>query len=205
MKKIKKVSVILLLLSCLLPLPAFSRTFTEYEEGSYIISLRIPFDLPVAYWKEGGFGEQSNTHTAGWGQLGYKNNVEFALEVGYEYFIHSKISLGGMIGYHFAYMLSNELISRVPFVFKVGYYPLQGKFEIPIVLGVGGAYMTTKGYSIVTMYLSFETGLTFYWNDNWGIGFRTGMHIVPEFKSSKPEENNFTFFVPVVLQVSFRR
>lgn len=200
----KKSAIVLIILVLLSPLSLFAtRKFTNYDVGNFKISIRIPFDLSVGYYHQGAFG--NNEHWAGWNSMGYKNNVEYGIELDYEYFVHSKVSLGGTLGYHFAYTLSDSVVSRVPLMFKVGYYPLQGDFEIPLVLGIGGAYLNTKGYSMVTLYLSFETGLTWFWNDNWGIGVRSGLHLIPEFRAGKPDESNLTFFVPVAVQVTFRK
>lgn len=205
MKKFKCV-IGLLVLFTLFPTSLFARrNFTGYDEGNYKISLRLPFNLPVLYYKEGELTPGMNDHLAVWDEIGYLNNLEYALEVGYDYFLNSSISVGGLLGYHFSYMRSGDLVSRVPFLFRFGYYPLQGQFEVPIILGVGGAYMNVKGYSSASLYLSIETGFSWFWNDNWGIGVRTGMHFVPEFKAGRKEDTNVTFFVPIALEVNFRR
>lgn len=202
----KSYLVALILVLVFLPSNLFARrTFQGYEEGNYKISLRLPFNLPVMYYRQGELDEGKNNHWAFWDEIGYQNNLEYALEVGYDYFLNSSISVGGLLGYHFAYDRSSALISRVPFLFRFGYYPLQGQFEVPIILGVGGAYMNVKGYSSASLYLSFETGFSWFWNDNWGIGVRTGMHFVPEFKAGRMEDTNVTFFVPIALEVNFRR
>lgn len=203
MKKFILVSLILITI----PLSLFAaRRFEGYESGNYKISIRIPFELPVGYWVRNGFGQNENTHWAGWGDIGYKNNLEFALEIDYDHFMNNYLSLGGRLGYHFAYARNDKIISRVPFLFNVGFYPFQtSNLEIPIKLGIGGAYLNSRGYSMATMYLSVETGLSFYWNDNWGIGVRSGVHMVPEFKSGSNSNASVTFFVPIALELTFRR
>lgn len=207
-KKMKKFRCVIIIASLffLVPCSLFARrSFTGYDEGNYKISLRLPFNLPVAYYRQGELDEGKNNHWAVWDEIGYKNHLEYALEVGYDYFINSSISLGGLVGYHFAYTRSGDLLSRVPFLFRFGYYPLQGQFEVPIILGVGGAYMNLKGYSTASIYLSIETGFSWFWSDNWGIGVRTGMHFIPEFKAGRKEDTNVTFFVPIALEINFRR
>lgn len=201
----RKTFICIFLALVILPTSLFAAPrFVGYEKGSYKISIRIPFDLPVAYWLQG--DNTLTNHWSIWDEIGYKNNVEFGIEIGYEYFMNSKLSLGGLVGYHFSYMRSNSLISRVPFTFRLSYYPYSSKnFDIPIILGIGGAYENTKGYSMATMYLALETGFSWYWNDNWGVGIRTGLHLVPEFLSGHSDQTNLTFFVPIVAEVTFRR
>lgn len=202
----RKILTCIFLFVVILPSSLFAaRRFAGYEKGSYKISIRIPFELPVAYWVKGNETTGLNNWYV-WNQIGYNNNIEFGIEIGYEYFMNSKLSLGGLIGYHFSYMRSNSLISRVPFAFRMSYYPYtDNNFDIPIILGVGGAYENTKGYSMVTMHLSLETGFSWYWNDNWGVGLRTGLHLIPEFLSGRPDQTNLTFFIPIVAEVTFRR
>lgn len=191
----------------LVPISLFAaRRFEGYESGNYKISIRIPFELPVGYFAEKGFGDNNSTHWAGWGDIGYKNNLEYALEIEYEHFMNDFLSLGGRLGYHFAYMRSDKIVSRVPFIFNVGFYPFHtSNLEIPIMLGVGGSYLNARGYSMATMFLSVETGLSWYWSDNWGIGIRTGVHMIPEFKAGSNADSSMTFFVPITAQITFRR
>lgn len=200
----KKLIIILIL--TIIPLSVFSSNFNGYQKDNYLITLRVPFNLPVALWNAKNIGtETSPSHWRYWSEMGYRNNVEYGVEVGYDHFLNSKMSLGGLLGYHFAYDRGDNIISKVPFLVRFGYYPLQGRFEIPLIVGIGGMYLGWKSYSTATLYLQFETGFSFYFTDSWSVGFRTGINIVPEFKSGNSGESNVSFFVPVVLQFTFRR
>ena len=202
----KKFIIVFLILMLIIPSSLFAaKRFEGYESGNYKISIRIPFELPVAYYNQNGFDDPLS-HWATWSELGYKNNLEFALEIDYEHFMTEKISIGGRLGYHFAYTRGDKIISRVPLLFNVGFYPYStANIEVPVTLGVGLAYMNLRGYSMATMFLAAETGFSWYWSDNWGIGLRTGFHIVPEVKSGANANNSVTFFVPITAQLTFRR
>lgn len=202
MKKITKLFCLALVLIVL----ATSQTFgaTWYDNGSQRFTITAGPTMPISLtllsngdtytgWDEGDTGL---TPVGGFGSLTY------------QMFLNPYVAIGGEIGYAFNYRINDSLLTNVPMQFKLTVVPLQGTVEIPLSLGLGFSYMSVSdGGAYIPFFLSFETGLDWYFTDNWGVGIKSGIWVIPElyFESNRSHQNTLLTVVPITLSVTYRQ
>ncbi len=191
---------ILIILLVLIPLFALSAE-DYYDTSSQVFTITAGVDLPFtnSYKKDDG------GYTTGlwWGENGTHFNIGGYGSIDYEVFLNSKISIGGEVGYQFNRCTNERLFTQVPLLFRATYVPLQGKFELPISLGVGFSYLSYNDKSMFAMCFSLNVGLRYFFTDNWGIGLKSGINFVPELYS-KSEKNGLHTSIPCLLYVAYR-
>lgn len=201
----KRIMIIaLMLLAILSCMPAFSATY--YDNGSQRFTITAGVNFPISTTL---FDENHTYVGSGYGG----NKTGFTLLGGYgsltyQMFVNPYFALGGEIGYGFNYYVDDALLTNVPMQFKVSFIPLQGTIEIPLSLGAGFSYMSVSdGGAYMPFFLSFETGLDWYITDNWGIGVKSGLWVIPElyFDSSRSDQNALQTFIPLTLSVTYRQ
>ncbi len=203
----KKITLIVAL-ALLAPMLLVAGT-TRYELGSQTFSFKAGPTLPLFFYYP---NRTSDQLVSGIGSQGTHLNVGGYGSISYQAFVNPYVALGGEIGYSFAYSLSKSLYTMVPIQAKATFYPVQGTFEIPISLGFGGAYNrytdVSQGYdgSIFTMFASVEVGLSFFFNDNWGMGVNCGYWLIPELYSTQAMKDQTALgnFLPITLSVTYR-
>ncbi len=202
MKKIIKRISLTLLLCTLLAAQAFSATW--YDNGSQRFTITAGPTIPTSLtllssgetftgWEEGDIGL---TPVGGFGSIAY------------QVFLNPYLALGGEIGYAFNYNVDGTLLTNVPMLFKLTVMPLQGRVEIPLSFGLGFSYMSiSDGGAYLPFFASFETGIDYYFTDNWGIGLKCGIWVIPEiyFESSRFSQNSLLTMVPITLSVTYRQ
>lgn len=205
MNKKFKITSLLLALVLVMCTPAFSATY--YDNGSQRFTITAGPQLPVSVtdFSEGktyvGWGLKENSETSfkpvgGFGSLTY------------QIFMNPYVAIGGEIGYGFNFYNDDTLLTNVPMLFKLTVVPLQGKFEIPLSLGIGISYMSVSdGGAYLPFFISFETGLDWYITDHWGIGLKTGLWVIPELymQKSRFDQNALLTVVPITLSVTYRQ
>ncbi len=172
-----------------------------YETGSQVFMINVGADLPLTNsyrsddgsWKTGVWIGENGTHfkVGGYGSLDY------------EVFINQKFSMGGEIGYLFNRCSDDKLFTEVPLLFKLSYVPLQGKFELPISLGVGFNYLSYNSKSMFALSSSLTIGPRFFFTDNWGVGIKSGINATFELYT-KTAKNGIHTSIPCLLYVSYR-
>ena len=193
--------VLLAILSCM---PAFSATYYDNGSQRFTITAGVNFPISTTLFEDErtlvghgfDFDKTKFTLLGGYGSLTY------------QMFVNPYFALGGEIGYGFNYYIDDALLTNVPMQFKVSFIPLQGTIEIPLSLGAGFSYMSVSdGGAYMPFFLSFETGLDWYITDNWGIGIKSGLWVIPElyFDSSKSYQNALQTFIPLTLSVTYRQ
>lgn len=191
---------ILIILLILIPLFALSAE-DYYDTGSQVFSITAGVDLPFtnSYKKEDG----SLATALWWGEDGTHFNIGGYGSIDYEVFLNSKISIGGEVGYQFNRCTNERLFTQVPLLFRATYVPLQGRFELPISLGVGFNYLSYNDKSMFALSFSLNVGARFFFTDNWGIGLKSGINFVPELYT-KSEKNGMHTSIPCLLYVAYR-
>lgn len=207
--KIRKLLAVMLF-SLLVPTCAFAE-LAQYRVGSMIFGFKAGTSMPAFdyfwdsesntdydfYWLWGGEAGDHRTKLK-WG--GY-----FSLE--FERFINSKLSLGGELGYDFNYVIDDQLYTSIPVFFKVTYYPVSGRIDIPLMLGIGTTYERYGDEkSLLTPFLIVETGITVYPWEKWGFGVQSGLMLTPEFnyQDEYKHDNNILGMVPITVSVQYR-
>jgi hypothetical protein len=192
--------LVLCVLAVTLPFTLFAASY--YDTGSQMFSFKVGTTIPsfTYFFSSGdlltGIGEGKTGLDAG----GYGS-------ISYQVFTSPQIAIGGEIGYGFNYSAEEELFTAVPFFAKATYFPVQGVVDIPISIGLGGAYIKYSDGSLMTLYTNIELGLTWYVSDNWGFGLNTGFWLIPElnYYDSLQSYDALIGFIPVTLSVTYRQ
>lgn len=199
-QKLKSISL-LLLLAVVLCSSLYSATY--YDNGSQRFTITAGPVLPLTLTT---FSDDYTGVGSGEGVTGFEPVGGFG-SLTYQMFLNPYVAIGGEIGYAFNYNVDETLLTNVPMQFKLTYIPLQGRFEIPISLGLGFSYMSVSdGGAYLPFFASFETGIDWYFTDNWGVGVKSGIWVIPElyFQSSKSSQNALLTMVPITLSVTYR-
>ena len=178
MNKKLKITSLLLALVLFVCVPAFSATY--YDNGSQRFTITAGPQLPVSVTDFSG----GKTYV-GWG---LKENGETSFKpvggfgsLAYQVFMNPYVAIGGEIGYGFNFYNDDTLLTNVPMLFKLTVVPLQGKFEIPLSLGVGISYMSVSPLGT--------------WTQEWTVGHTRALHaegaLRPERASYRRPDNAF--------------
>ena len=196
--------ITLALMAVLSCMPAFSAPY--YDNGSQRFTITAGLNFPISTT----LFDENHTYV-GSGYDGNKTGFKLLGGFGsltYQMFVNPYFALGGEIGYGFNYYVDDALLTNVPMQFKATFIPLQGTIEIPLSLGAGISYMSVSdGGAYLPFFLSFETGLDWYITENWGVGIKSGLWVIPElyFDSSRSYQNALQTFVPLTLSVTYRQ
>ena len=201
-KRFKYIAIALFIFTALAPI----HRATYYDNGSQRFTITAGPTFPISITTDEG-------NRVG---MGYDNpdDTKTRLSLGgfgslaYQVFVNPYVALGGEIGYAFNYDAAGNILTNVPFLFKVTFMPLQGTIEMPISLGAGFSYMSiSDGGAYIPFFLSAELGLDWYFTDNWGVGVKAGFWAIPElyFQQSDFHKNSLLTMVPVTLAVTYRQ
>ena len=178
----------------IMPFMLYARPY--YDSGSQIFTINAGATIPMsATWFDGRGTEYwfSGTH----------QSVGAYASLSYEVFMNSYFAIGGQLGFMFDYSNAGKIFTNVPVLLKASVFPLQGKWELPISIGVGGAYMSYQEGGKFTFMATFEIGLRYYITDEWGVGVHTGIQVLPEFYIKDINSGMFTY-LPVTLSAAYR-
>jgi len=205
---VKKTALVIILTS-LLGVGALFGEALQYKTGSMIFTFKGGTTLPsfIYFFKDNSLNEQRLYTGMGKGDNSTKLYPGGNFSLSFEGFTTPSISLGGELGYNFNYTIGETLFSIVPLYFKISYYPVQGKFDMPVSLGLGMSYMKYgDDKSLITLFTNVDVGFVYYINENWGIGIHSGFWLIPElnYKQADRSSNALLGMTPVVLSVSYR-
>ncbi|AEV28227.1 hypothetical protein SpiGrapes_0369 [Sphaerochaeta pleomorpha str. Grapes] len=187
-------------IAVLMPLAAFSATY--YDAGNQMFSFKVGTTIPAFTYF---ISDQDFVSGLGEGNTGL--SVGGYGSISYQVFSSPTTAIGGEIGYDFNYSAEEELFTAVPFFAKATYFPVQGVLDLPISVGLGGAYIKYGDGSLMTLYANIEIGLTWYPSTNWGFGINTGLWIIPELNYTEEIQSDNAIFglIPVTLSVTYRQ
>lgn len=169
----------------------------QYSLGSQMFTFRAGPVLPLFFYFPQDIDPivtDMHLQTGGYGSIGYQG------------FINQTVAIGGELGYFFAYSLS-DLYTSVPFQAKVTYIPVQGTFEVPLSFGLGFAYNTYKEATYLSLFASAEVGLTWFFNQEWGISANVGYYLIPELYGNPPLNFDIALanFMPIIISINYRK
>lgn len=171
-----------------------------YQKGDSIFSFNVGPTVPsfIYLWGDGTFKPGFDTGLS----LGGIGSINF------DYFNSENTSLGFEIGYNFNYSRDLNLYTNIPIAVLYKYYPIQnGKWDVPITLGGGLSFNGYGGDILLSLYGEVKTGVSYYFNQNWGLGIEGGLTIVPQINYSKElwKDNGILSYAPITLKLSYRK
>lgn len=172
-----------------------------YDTGSQIFSITAGPTVPLTFTSF-----KDDITQIGPGENGTHTTVGGYGSIAYQVFTNPYLALGGELGYQFNYALDSKIFTSVPMHFKMTVFPLQGKFELPIGLGLGMNYISYNGMSKLCMSAAMDLGFRFYFTEEWGMGIHSGISVIPEIylTSDKKDFSALATFVPITLSVAYR-
>lgn len=206
MKKLLTITAIFLLFTTFLLFAEDAKPgpYREYEMGSQMFTFRagpiIPtfFSFPLENNSFALFPKEMHMKVGGFGSIRYQG------------FLNSTLALGGELGYIFAYDIGDDLFTSVPIEAKLTYIPIQGKFELPLSIGLGGAYNSYSSEdkpSFMSLLASAEIGFSWFFKKDWGITLSGGLQVIPElYGKNHPYHEHLAIaaFMPITLSLTYR-
>ena len=195
----KKLTTILLI-GCLTVLSVFAAPY--YDTGSQIFTITAGPTVPLTMTT---FAGEGNT-LVGPGEKGTHTTLGGYGSITYQVFTNPYVALGGELGYQFNFAMDDKIFTSVPMMFKTTFFPVQGRFELPIGLGIGMNYISFDGMSLMTFGVTADVGFRWYFNNEWGLGIHGGISVIPELYATddKKDHNALATFVPITLSVAYR-
>ena len=173
-----------------------------YDRGSQIFTISAGPSVPLTYT------------TAGGTSVGPGNgNTNFSLggigSIAYQIYVNPWRSFGAELGYQFNLANDGDVFTSVPILARMSMNAFQtSHFEIPVSLGFGANYIAYNGYSKLTIGTTVEVEGRWFFMDNWGIGLKTGISLIPEFYSGLSamgeSKNALLTQIPVMLTITYR-
>ncbi|MBE6349302.1 MAG: hypothetical protein E7062_00920 [Spirochaetaceae bacterium] len=107
--------------------------------------------------------------------------------LGFHHFIADKLSIGGDLGFNYSETRGSNIYYFIPVLFRLTYQFEIGKFEIPLSLGLGGAFQTYSSEFYFGLLGHPELG--FYWriNPEWSFGGIFGCYLIPQWYKQEPK------------------
>ena len=168
-----------------------------HKINDFEISFKIPISVPI-------FTASKNEGVYTFWQTGYKN-VATGIEVDVGVFISDSVSLGGAMGYNFAYDRGDKLFSKVPLLFRFNYFPLSlENIEVPISLGLGVNYFKYRSMEHIVPEFMLESGFNIFWSYNWAFAFRVGANLYAELYKDA-SKINISGMLPITIGVTYRK
>lgn len=191
-----KKKLTILLLMALLSSALLGAAANQYQMGDQMFTFRAGPVVPLFFYfpfDQDGFVADTHLKTGGYGAIRYQG------------FLSNTLALGGEIGYYFAYPRSRDLYTTVPMQVLLSYLPVQGRFELPISLGVGFTYNSFAQSSYFGFFASLEVGFSWYFGEHWGLTVSAGYYLIPElYGKARQAETALANVMPIILSVNYR-
>ena len=139
------------------------------NDDEFVYKLNQPGDWFVKVGVNGGFPVQPATM-----------NFGLDLNLGFYYFLAPFFAVGGDIAFDYNPTVGEKVFYCIPFMAKALVQYTIGKFEIPFILGFGGAIERHNSNSYFGMIIKPEIGLFYRFNADWSIGGTFGTSILPQ-------------------------
>ena len=151
-------------------------------DDEFIYKLNQPGDWFVKVSVNGAFPIQPATM-----------NFGLDLNLGFYYFLAPFFAVGGDISFDYNPTVGEKVFYCIPFMAKALFQYTIGKFEIPFILGFGGAVERHNSNFYFGMIIKPEIGLFYRFNPDWSIGGTCGASILPQWY--KNPEYNYTGYI----------
>ncbi|MGP1587091.1 MAG: TP0733 family outer membrane beta-barrel protein [Treponemataceae bacterium] len=103
------------------------------------------------------------------------------LNFGAYYFLNHFIAVGGSIGFGYNPTLGSKIFYSVPILAEVAFQFEIWNFEIPVFLGIGGAFEHHSNNFLFGLVMKPEVGVFYRINSDWSVGATFGASIMPQW------------------------
>ena len=110
-----------------------------------------------------------------------KLKVGGAGTLGYMRFLNSNLAVGGDASFSYMTTVGKNVFTCIPLMAKVMYQFTVNKLEIPITLGIGGAFQSYIGESYFGLIIKPEVGAFFRYSPDWSFGANVGWSLMPQW------------------------
>lgn len=101
--------------------------------------------------------------------------------LGYMRFLNSNLAVGGDASFAYMTTIGKNVFTCIPLMAKVMYQFTVGKFEIPLTLGIGGAFQNYLGDTYFGLIIKPEVGTFFRYSPSWSFGANVGWNLMPQW------------------------
>ncbi len=140
------------------------------QSGDQYIALKLNLDIPYRPFK--------NLKLGGSGSLGY------------HHFLTNELTLGGNVSFAYTTTIGENVFYFVPIMFTTTYQFEIGKWEIPVLLEIGGAFQNYLDRMYFGLAIRPEVAGYYRFNPDWSFGIHTGLYVLPQWY--KNTEYNYT-------------
>jgi hypothetical protein len=163
--------------------------FSGYTRGdkTFNISLGI---LPSLFFTSSGKTLDNHIKLGGAGSLSYN------------YFLNSRMFIGGVLQGSFSQTLGKNFLYMIPIGATFGYQFVLRRFEFPLSVTVGGVtvqYLTFNGY---WLFIKPQASGFFRFNSDWSFGLNIAWWFAPQW-TKVPEKNASGHFLEVTLSARY--
>lgn len=142
------------------------------------LSVNLPLNPPATKLKVGGAGT-----------------------LGFYRFLNSWFALGGDFSFVYSETVGSNVYYFIPLMFRTVFQLTLDKFEIPLMVGIGGSFQNYVDRMYFGLTINPEIGCFYRFRPDWSIGGMVGAYLLPQWF----EETKYNFFgVITTFSVSFR-
>lgn len=197
----KRLGIILLLLAIMIGSVSAE---SWYQLGSIKFTISAGPTIPLTY-------TSYETDETDWGPG--DGNTNFSVGgvggIDFQVYLCSWFSLGAELGFQFNLSKNSDVFTSVPMLLKFTFNPIQtSRWEFPLSIGFGGNYISYEEVAKFTIGVTAEFEARYFFFDNWGIGLKSGISIIPEWYTKKHitgmNRNSLLTSIPIMLTVTYR-
>ncbi|MDR2510172.1 MAG: hypothetical protein LBC77_05970 [Spirochaetaceae bacterium] len=131
-----------------------------------------------------------------------KINIGGTIAIAYNYFLDSKMFVGGDVQFSFSSTIGEHFLFVVPIAARVGYQFVWRRFEFPLSAHLGVAPQLYSGYSLFGMFFKLQQAAYFKFNPEWSFGLNGSFWWMPEW-TKDPNKNAYGHFFELTASARF--
>jgi len=159
-------------------------------DQTFIISLGLVFPL-FAFNNEGTIPQGIDPPVGGTGSLGFN------------YYLNSKLYIGGEIAGMFLSTIGGSTLYMIPLGFKIGTQLVLGRFEFPVSAVLGVTWHTYLDLGYFGFYAKASVCALFRATKDWAFGITSSYYFFPEW-TGNPKEDAYGNFLDLNLTARYQ-
>ncbi len=189
MKQFAFFMIMLFCFGCL----AFAQTESEAEQNPEVEIIEEPIEVVEDPITVNQFGDNS-IQIGGMAIIPFKPEISQLFVGGsgalsYNFHFSKWFSLGGTLGFCSSATIGGNVFYYLPFMLRPTAHFYIWRFEIPVSVGLGGAFQAYADRSYFGFVVKPELGFFYRINPSWSAGINTGLFILPQ----RYEEDRYNY------------